>query len=89
MSNTMYNYFAERFGCVENNCTRDLEFKEKYEGLNKNLLKKALKKLKSDSSAAMHENTLREIKYVSKLLRFKVDHGIASDNPSTVIQSME
>ena len=29
----------------------------------------------------MHENTLREIKCVSKLLRSKVDHGIASDNP--------
>ena len=29
----------------------------------------------------MHKNTLREIKYVSKLLRLKVDHGTASDNP--------
>ena len=81
MSQTMYDYFAERFGCIENNRTVDLEFKEKYNGINKNLLKKALKKLKSDSSAVIHENTIREIKYVSKLLRSKVDHGMTSDNP--------
>ena len=43
MSNTTYHYFAERFDCVEINRTLDLEFKEKYEGLNENLLKKALK----------------------------------------------
>ena len=80
MSNTMYDYFAEKFGFVENDRTLDQKLKEKYKDMNKNLLKKALKKLKSDSTAAIHESKLREVRYVSKLLRSKVDHGLR-ENP--------
>ena len=47
---------------VENNCTLDLEFKGKYKGHKKNLLKKVLKTATSDSSATMYENQLRENK---------------------------
>ena len=64
LNDTIYNYFAENFGCVEG--LPDNSLKDKYKNHTIKHLKKTLKLLKSSNS------DLAEIKYVSRLVRDKL-----------------
>ena len=66
LSDTIYGYFHPEFGSVVK--TSATEFKDKYKDFSKHQLRKALKTLKSSNL----ENNLREITFVSKLLRRKI-----------------
>ncbi|CAB4027761.1 Hypothetical predicted protein [Paramuricea clavata] len=64
LNDTIYNYFAENFGCVED--LPDNSLKYKYKNHTIKGLKKTLKLLKSSNS------DLAEIKYVFRLVRDKL-----------------
>jgi hypothetical protein len=64
LNETIYNYFAENFGCVEG--LPDNSLKDKYKNHTIKDLKETLKLLKSSNS------DLAEIKYVSRLVRDKL-----------------
>ena len=74
LSDTIYDYFHREFGSVGN--TFDTEFKDKYKDFSKHQLRKALKTLKSRNL----ENSLREIRFVSKMLRRKISNTSTRKN---------
>ena len=80
LNNTIYNYFAENFGYVKR--LPDKSLKEKYENHNAKDLKKALKTLKTLKS------NLAEIKYVSRLLRNKLDANTVNKATNTADESL-
>ena len=63
----VYNYMADNYGLVNNASDLDNSLKEKYTDYNKHKLKKCLRLLKTNE----REN-LNEIRFVSKLLRSKI-----------------
>ena len=63
----IHNYMADNYGLVENASDLDNSLKEKYTDYNKHKLKKCLRLLKANEP----EN-LDEIRFVSKLLRSKI-----------------
>ena len=70
LSDTIYDYFHRELGSVVN--TSDAEFKD----FSKHQLRKALKTLKSRNL----ENSLKEIRFVSKLLRRKISSTSTKKN---------
>ena len=63
----VYNYMAYNHGLIDNASDLDNSLKEKYTDYNKHKLKKCLRLLKANEP----EN-LNEIRFVSKLLRSKI-----------------
>ena len=63
----VYNYMADNYGLIDNASDLDNSLKEKYTDYNKHKLKKCLRLLKTNEP----EN-LNEIRFVSKLLRSKI-----------------
>ena len=74
LSDATYDYFDREFGSVVN--TSDTECKDKYKNFSKHQLRKALKTLKSSNM----ENSLTEIRFVSKLLRRKISSRSTDKN---------
>ena len=73
MAEVTYNYFAKHFGTVRDHQSVDKEFEAKYKDFSKQMLKNALKNLKSKATATSPEEMPREIEFVSKLLRKKAN----------------
>ena len=69
MNSTMYKYFHDNYGIVED--TNAFQLAEKYKDLSNNSLKSQLKSLKNSNSDPA------EIKYVAKLLRSRLKFQIA------------
>ena len=70
MNSTIYRYFHDSYGVVEN--TTVFQLAEKHKGLSNSSLKSQLKSLKTSNSDPT------EIKYVAKLLRSKLKHSSKS-----------
>ena len=70
MNSTIYKYFHDNYGVVED--TNTFQLAEKYKDLSNNSLKLQLKSLKNSNSDPA------EIKYVAKLLRSKVKYSSKS-----------
>ena len=73
-STTIYEYFEKENGSVENN-EETSELVEKYRNYGKNKLKSSLKNLKKSNGT----NNCDEIRYVSKLLRNKINQVRGSE----------
>ena len=67
-SATIYKYFEKEYGCIQNK-DETSELIEKYHNYSKNQLKSSLKILKKSND----RNNRNEIRYVSKLLRSKIN----------------
>ena len=80
---TVYDYFKNEYGIVREDEVND--FKEKYRNHTKNQLKQTLRKLKSDKTA---ENT-SETRYVSKLLRSRIQNNQAKANESSSLDGID
>ena len=74
---TVYDYFKNEYGIVREDEVND--FKVKYRNHTKNQLKQTLKKMKSDKT---EENT-SETRYVSKLLRSRIQNNQSKTNESS------
>ena len=73
MAEVTYNYFAKHYGTVRDHRSVDKELETKYKEFSKQMLKNALKKLKSKATPTSPKEITREIKFVSKLLRRKAN----------------
>ena len=77
-STTVYDYLKNEYGIVREDQVND--FKVKYRNHTKNQLKQTLRKLKSNTTA---ENT-SETRYVSKLLRSRIQNNQSKASASPV-----
>ena len=66
MAEVTYNYFAKHFGTVRNHQSVDKEFEAKYKDFSKQMLKNALKNLKSNAQFTRERNRSVPYRSVSK-----------------------